>query len=48
MFRFDLHYYTCGGCQVFLTVDTRGEREGGSSMKDDINATPLEKLIHSK
>lgn len=33
---------------MFLTVDTRGEREGGSAMKDDINATPLEKLIHSK
>ncbi|XP_077283192.1 inactive ubiquitin carboxyl-terminal hydrolase MINDY-4B, partial [Arctopsyche grandis] len=46
--RFDLHYYTCGGCQVFLTVDTRGEHEGGTALRDDINATPLEKLIHSK
>ncbi|KAL4706097.1 hypothetical protein ACJJTC_017877 [Scirpophaga incertulas] len=47
--RFDIHYYTCGGCNVLLNVDTRAQDEGAAcSRNDDISATPLEKLIHTK
>ncbi|XP_049887815.1 inactive ubiquitin carboxyl-terminal hydrolase MINDY-4B isoform X3 [Pectinophora gossypiella] len=47
--RFDIHYYTCGGCHVLLNVDTRAHDESSSTMRnDDISATPLEKLIHTK
>lgn len=47
--RFDIHYYTCGGCHVLLNVDTRTQDEAVGTLKaDDISATPLEKLIHTK
>ncbi|XP_047507662.1 inactive ubiquitin carboxyl-terminal hydrolase MINDY-4B isoform X2 [Pieris napi] len=46
--RFDIHYYTCGGCHVLLNVDTRAHEEAGTLRNDDISATPLEKLIHTK
>lgn len=47
--RFDINYYTCGGCHVLLNVDTRAHDDVVGSFKhDDINATPLEKLIHTK
>ena len=61
--RFELHYYTCAGCYLAMTVDNRGhddaqanylQRQGSSStisngqMRDDIIATPLERLIHTK
>ncbi|KAM3955395.1 LOW QUALITY PROTEIN: inactive ubiquitin carboxyl-terminal hydrolase MINDY-4B-like [Aphomia sociella] len=47
--RFDIHYYTCGGCHVLLNVDTRAHDDTTSVMRnDDISATPLEKLIHTK
>ncbi|CAG9782665.1 unnamed protein product [Diatraea saccharalis] len=46
--RFDIQYYTCGGCNVVLNVDTRAHDEAGSMRNDDISATPLEKLIHTK
>ncbi|CAH2990379.1 unnamed protein product [Chilo suppressalis] len=46
--RFDIQYYTCGGCNVLLNVDTRAHDEAGTLRNDDISATPLEKLIHTK
>ncbi|XP_045503826.1 inactive ubiquitin carboxyl-terminal hydrolase MINDY-4B [Colias croceus] len=46
--RFDIHYYTCGGCHVLLNVDTRAHEDAGPLRTDDISATPLEKLIHTK
>ncbi|KAL0849717.1 hypothetical protein ABMA28_011679 [Loxostege sticticalis] len=47
--RFDIHYYTCGGCNVLLNVDTRAHDETAGTLRtDDISATPLEKLIHTK
>ncbi|CAK1541353.1 unnamed protein product [Leptosia nina] len=46
--RFDIHYYTCGGCHVLLNVDTRAHEDAGTLRNDDISATPLEKLIHTK
>ncbi|XP_031769945.1 inactive ubiquitin carboxyl-terminal hydrolase MINDY-4B isoform X2 [Galleria mellonella] len=47
--RFDIHYYTCGGCHVLLNVDTRAHDDSSGVLRnDDINATPLEKLIHTK
>ncbi|CAH0723010.1 unnamed protein product, partial [Brenthis ino] len=46
--RFDIHYYTCGGCHVLLNVDTRAQEETAVMRNDDISATPLEKLIHTK
>ncbi|XP_013181121.1 PREDICTED: protein FAM188B2-like [Papilio xuthus] len=47
--RFDIHYYTCGGCHVLLNVDTRSHEDVvGGLRSDDISATPLEKLIHTK
>ncbi|XP_026726548.1 inactive ubiquitin carboxyl-terminal hydrolase MINDY-4B isoform X2 [Trichoplusia ni] len=47
--RFDIHYYTCGGCNVLLNVDTRAHDDvAGPLRTDDISATPLEKLIHTK
>ncbi|XP_038208490.1 inactive ubiquitin carboxyl-terminal hydrolase MINDY-4B [Zerene cesonia] len=46
--RFDIHYYTCGGCHVLLNVDTRAHEDVGPLRTDDISATPLEKLIHTK
>ncbi|XP_053601653.1 inactive ubiquitin carboxyl-terminal hydrolase MINDY-4B isoform X5 [Plodia interpunctella] len=47
--RFDINYYTCGGCHVLLNVDTRAHDDiPGSIRNDDISATPLEKLIHTK
>ncbi|XP_073948945.1 inactive ubiquitin carboxyl-terminal hydrolase MINDY-4B isoform X3 [Choristoneura fumiferana] len=47
--RFDIHYYTCGGCHVLLNVDTRSHDDSAGPMRsDDISATPLEKLIHTK
>ena len=49
VFRFDIHYYTCGGCSVLLNVDTRAHDDVvGTLRSDDISATPLEKLIHTK
>ncbi|CAH0698692.1 unnamed protein product [Spodoptera exigua] len=46
---FDIHYYTCGGCNVLLNVDTRAHDDAvGTLRTDDISATPLEKLIHTK
>ncbi|CAB3256115.1 unnamed protein product [Arctia plantaginis] len=46
---FDIHYYTCGGCHVLLNVDTRTHDDAvGPLRNDDISATPLEKLIHTK
>ncbi|XP_045760669.1 inactive ubiquitin carboxyl-terminal hydrolase MINDY-4B isoform X1 [Maniola jurtina] len=46
--RFDIHYYTCGGCHVLLNVDTRAHEDLVPMRNDDITATPLEKLIHTK
>ncbi|XP_028035901.1 inactive ubiquitin carboxyl-terminal hydrolase MINDY-4B isoform X2 [Bombyx mandarina] len=47
--RFDIHYYTCGGCHVLLNVDTRAHDDTTAAMRtDDITATPLEKLILTK
>ncbi|XP_072935455.1 inactive ubiquitin carboxyl-terminal hydrolase MINDY-4B isoform X3 [Epargyreus clarus] len=46
--RFDIHYYTCGGCHVLLNVDTRAHEDLGPMRTDDISATPLEKLILTK
>ncbi|XP_041974117.1 inactive ubiquitin carboxyl-terminal hydrolase MINDY-4B isoform X2 [Aricia agestis] len=46
--RFDIHYYTCGGCHVLLNVDTRAQEDQGPLRNDDISATPLEKLILTK
>ncbi|XP_048482051.1 inactive ubiquitin carboxyl-terminal hydrolase MINDY-4B isoform X3 [Plutella xylostella] len=46
--RFDIQYYTCGGCHVMLNVDTRAQDEPSAGRSDDISATPLEKLIHTK
>ncbi|XP_063392732.1 inactive ubiquitin carboxyl-terminal hydrolase MINDY-4B isoform X3 [Cydia fagiglandana] len=47
--RFDVHYYTTGGCHVLLNVDTRAHDDlAGPMRNDDISATPLEKLIHTK
>ncbi|CAG9108374.1 unnamed protein product [Plutella xylostella] len=46
--RFDIQYYTCGGCHVMLNVDTRAQEEPSAGRSDDISATPLEKLIHTK
>ncbi|XP_061708612.1 inactive ubiquitin carboxyl-terminal hydrolase MINDY-4B isoform X3 [Cydia pomonella] len=47
--RFDVHYYTSGGCHVLLNVDTRAHDDiAGPMRNDDISATPLEKLIHTK
>ncbi|XP_047538695.1 inactive ubiquitin carboxyl-terminal hydrolase MINDY-4B isoform X4 [Vanessa atalanta] len=46
--RFDIHYYTCGGCHVLLNVDTRAHEDSVTLRNDDISATPLEKLIHTK
>ncbi|XP_061382762.1 inactive ubiquitin carboxyl-terminal hydrolase MINDY-4B isoform X2 [Danaus plexippus] len=46
--RFDIHYYTCGGCHVLLNVDTRAHEDMVQLRNDDISATPLEKLIHTK
>ncbi|XP_050684518.1 inactive ubiquitin carboxyl-terminal hydrolase MINDY-4B [Leptidea sinapis] len=46
--RFDIQYYTCGGCHVILNVDTRAHEDLGHLRNDDISATPLEKLIHTK
>ncbi|XP_045542463.1 inactive ubiquitin carboxyl-terminal hydrolase MINDY-4B-like [Papilio machaon] len=45
--RFDIHYYTCGGCYVALNVDTRVESQV-TVCKDDLHTTTLEKLIHTK
>ncbi|KPI99133.1 Protein FAM188B [Papilio xuthus] len=45
--RFDIHYYTCGGCYVALNIDTRVGIQA-SVYKDDLHTTPLEKLIHTK
>ncbi|KAJ9583709.1 hypothetical protein L9F63_021945 [Diploptera punctata] len=52
-FRFDLHYYSCGGSHNLLSIDTRYEESlaGGnesSGREDHTSATPLEKLIHTK
>lgn len=61
--RFELHYYTCAGCYLSMTIDNRtqdssdsmpssmnpGNSNGNSgSTRDDIVATPLERLIHTK
>lgn len=66
--RFELHYYTCAGCYVSMTVDNRIQDDpslcstsGGNSgshggsgnnsgykVRDDIVASPLERLIHTK
>ncbi|CAG5052148.1 unnamed protein product [Parnassius apollo] len=47
--RFDVHYYTCGGCHVLLNVDTRTHEDTACFSRNDSNsATPLEKLIHTK
>ncbi|GBP79478.1 Inactive ubiquitin carboxyl-terminal hydrolase MINDY-4B [Eumeta japonica] len=47
--RFEIQYYTCGGCHVLLCVDTRAhENNPGGARADDIHATPLERLIHTK
>lgn len=61
--RFELHYYTCAGCYVTLTVDNRshddpmatqsgGNGSGGNAssivLRDDMVASPLERLIHTK
>ncbi|XP_063546708.1 inactive ubiquitin carboxyl-terminal hydrolase MINDY-4B isoform X2 [Cydia strobilella] len=47
--RFDVHYYTSGGCHVLLSVDTRAHDDiAGPMRNDDISATPLEKLIYTK
>uniref|UniRef100_A0A1B6CE23 Ubiquitin carboxyl-terminal hydrolase MINDY n=1 Tax=Clastoptera arizonana TaxID=38151 RepID=A0A1B6CE23_9HEMI len=49
--RFDLMYYTCGGNQCQLTVDTRQD-QADSSVNSEESATSslanLEKLIHTK
>lgn len=51
MNRFELIYYTCGGSQCQLIVDTRGN-SASDPPKLDENAptmmTNLEKLIHTK
>lgn len=62
--RFELHYYTCAGCYLSMTIDNRtqdnsdsmttmhpGSSSNGNSgngTRDDIVATPLERLIHTK
>ncbi|GAB0098483.1 Ubiquitin carboxyl-terminal hydrolase MINDY [Sergentomyia squamirostris] len=64
--RFELHYYTCAGCHLSMTVDTRthddpdgmlqsqtsqassGNNSGNNQNTQDIVATPLERLIHTK
>lgn len=62
--RFELHYYTCAGCYISMSVDNRSQDESmdsgvpcgsnsstginASSKKDDVVATPLERLIHTK
>ncbi|ETN67484.1 hypothetical protein AND_000700 [Anopheles darlingi] len=54
--RFELHYYTCAGCYLSMTVDNRGQEEGGGDTgdqdgdrkRDDMISTPLERLIHTK
>lgn len=66
--RFELHYYTCAGCYLAMTVDNRSQDDpnaggsgvgvgGGSNLvasgdglmgRDDIVASPLERLIHTK
>ncbi|VVC88441.1 unnamed protein product [Leptidea sinapis] len=35
--RFDIQYYTCGGCHVILNVDTRAHEDLGHLRNDDIN-----------
>ncbi|XP_013148449.1 PREDICTED: protein FAM188B2-like [Papilio polytes] len=45
--RFDIHFYTCGGCYVPLSIDTRVQSQA-TARKDDLHTTPLEKLIHTK
>jgi hypothetical protein len=52
VFRFDLHYYTCGGSHNLLAVDTRYNEDelcGKQAGREDFStAPPLEKLIHTK
>jgi len=57
VYRFDLHYYTCGGGHSLLSVDTRynedemcGSAAGGKEPgQEDCNTVPpLEKLILTK
>lgn len=53
--RFELHYYTCAGCYLSMTVDNRQQDEGaddgdqdGERKQNDMVSTPLERLIHTK
>ena len=53
--RFELHYYTCAGCHLAMTVDNRqqddgeqGQNDSGDRKREDSYATPLERLIHTK
>ncbi|XP_037050294.1 inactive ubiquitin carboxyl-terminal hydrolase MINDY-4B isoform X1 [Bradysia coprophila] len=62
--RFELHYYTCAGCYLSMTIDNRTQENNdsmtsmnpgnssngnsGNTTRDDIVATPLERLIHTK
>lgn len=62
--RFELHYYTCAGCYLSMTIDNRTQESSdsvttmtpgsssngnaGNVTRDDIVATPLERLIHTK
>lgn len=57
--RFELYYYTCAGCSVSMVVDNRSQdvtMDPGTSsgnltsnlMRDDMTASPLERLIHTK
>lgn len=63
--RFELHYYTCAGCYLSMTIDNRtlessdsvtsmnassssNGNASGNVSRDDIVATPLERLIHTK
>ncbi|KAJ6633372.1 Inactive ubiquitin carboxyl-terminal hydrolase MINDY-4B [Pseudolycoriella hygida] len=59
--RFELHYYTCAGCYLSMTIDNRTQENNdcmtstnasssanNGSTCNDIVATPLERLIHTK
>lgn len=60
--RFQLHYYTCAGNYVLMTIDNRAQEDeaaygGGAtssgnssstSAKDEVVASPITRLIHTK
>lgn len=50
IYRFEMTYYTCGGSQCQLIVDTRGNSASRARVDENVPTVlnNLEKLIHTK